>query len=257
MSSFKEKLRAGEPQFGMAYSWPCPGLIEATAKNFDFCWIDAQHGPWDMTNLVGAVRACDFVGRPALVRVADHTYGRIGQTLDMGPAGIILPCVETPEQAQAIVDACCFPPVGNRSFGGRRVIDLYARAYAEDPELYPLVFAQIETPPGLENIEKIAAMPGIDVLFFGPDDMKIRLGYPLSVPIHSPEVSSIAKQIAEAARRHGKFAMTAIGGAPVDIECVLDAGYQLVNITGDAGLLRTGAAKAAEVAAGVLKERAK
>lgn len=255
VAALKEKLAAGEPQFGMGYSWPCPGLIEATAAHFDFCWIDAQHGPWDLVNLTGAVRACDLVGRPALLRVADHTYGRIGQALDLGPAAVILPCVETAEQARAIVDAACFPPVGNRSFGGRRMIDRHGPAYVQDPGLQPLVIAQIETPRGLDAVAEIAAVPGIDALFFGPDDMKLRLGLPLSLTLDAPEILPAARAVAVAARRQGKVAMT-VPGTPAALRAMLEAGYLLLNVAGDSGLLRAGAKNAAAMVAGVLAERA-
>ena len=256
MSSLREKLAAGEPQFGMAYSWPCAGIIEAAAEPFDFCWIDAQHGPWDTAALMNAVRACDLMGKPALVRVADHTYGRIGLALDMAPAGIILPCVETTEQAQAIVQAACFPPRGNRSFGGRRAIDRHGRTYAQDPKLQPLVIAQIETPRGLEYVESIAAVEGIDVLFFGPEDMKMRLGLSLDLPIRSPEVAPSGRAITEACRRHGKLAMT-VSGTPADIEWSLKAGFVLINVAGDAGLIRRAVSETATMIAGIRKNIAK
>lgn len=157
--------------------------------------------------------------------------------LDLDPTGMIVPSVDTLDQALGIVDAACFPPLGNRSFGGRRVIDLHGRGYANDANALPLVIAQIETPDGLEHLDDIAAVEGIDVLLFGPDDMKLRMGLPMDLQLHAPELASVAHRVVEACRKNLKAAMT-VATALEALAFALDAGFLVVAVGGDAGLLK-------------------
>jgi 2-keto-3-deoxy-L-rhamnonate aldolase RhmA len=110
------------------------------------------------------------------VRVAGHEAGPIGLALDMGATGVIVPCVDTAEQARALVTAAKFPPLGNRSYGGRRPIDLHGRMYAHTANEDTLLLLQIESPLAITNAEQIAAIPGVDGLFLGPDDIMFRRG---------------------------------------------------------------------------------
>lgn len=237
MSLLKENLKSGSPSFGIAVTWAMPGIIEAVGGNYDFCWIDGQHGTWELRDIVEAVRTCEIVGTAALVRVADHSAGWIGQVLDLDPAGVIVPCVDNIEEALAVVRAACFPPIGNRSFGGRRVIDRHGRGYARDPDVLPLVIVQIETPTAVENLASIASVAGIDVLFFGPDDMKLRLGLAMDLPIYSPELASTARKIAETCKESGKYAMT-VATTPEALEFALDAGFSIIVVGGDSGFIK-------------------
>jgi len=104
-----------------------------------------QHGELGYADVLGAVRACDLVKRPALVRVPAHEASSISLALDTGAAGVIIPCVDTPQEARAVVDAAKFPPLGKRSYGGRRPIDLYGRSYADAANTEILLVCQIES----------------------------------------------------------------------------------------------------------------
>jgi len=228
---------------GFACTFVCPGIIEAIGREFDFCWVDAQHGSWELRDVAEAIRACEIVGTPAIVRVADHTYGRIGRVLDLDPAAIILPCVDSVEQAEAIVQAARFPPLGNRSVGARRATDMRGAGYSRDPAAQPLVIAQIETPEGVDNVSGIVAVEGIDGLLFGPADLTLRRGFALNTPLHGPDLAPIARAVAAAGAAVGKPMMT-VAGTPEALAFALESGYSIVSVAVDAGLLK-GAAQSA------------
>src|SRR6185436_15114752 len=165
MQSFRSALAAGMPQLGLSIMYPSPGVIERIGPEWDWIWIDSQHGELDSRDVLAVVRACELVNRPAIVRVAGHEFGPIGLALDTNAAGVIVPCVDTPEQAKAIVDAAKFPPLGKRSYGGRRAIDLQGRSYSDHANQSVLLICQIESPQAIENADAIAAIDGVDALF--------------------------------------------------------------------------------------------
>ena len=119
MPLFRSVLQSRIPQLGLNVMYPSPGAVERIAPDWDWIWLDGQHGEIDYGEMLQLVRACDLVGRPAFVRVPGHEAGPIGLALDMGATGVIVPCVDMPEQARALVAAAKFPPLGKRSYGGR------------------------------------------------------------------------------------------------------------------------------------------
>ena len=179
MESFRSVLWSGVPQLGLNVSYPAAGVVERIGPDWDWIWLDGQHGQIGYGEMLQLVRACDLIQRPAFVRVPGHEAGPIGLRLDMGATGIIVPCVDTPEQAQALVDAAKFPPLGERSFGGRRPIDFNGRTYSNTANEHTILVVQIETLQAIDNAEKIAVILGVDALFFGPDDVMLRRGFPI------------------------------------------------------------------------------
>src|SRR5437764_815433 len=111
------------PLLGVLINQPSPGVIERIGSDWDWIFVDAQHGDLDLPEAIDLIRAADLVGRPSLVRTPAHDPGWILKLLDAGAAGVIIPMVESLNDARAMVRAAKFPPVGNRSYGGRRVID--------------------------------------------------------------------------------------------------------------------------------------
>src|SRR5690606_8595907 len=98
---------------GLANMYPCAGIIEGMCGGWDFVWIDGQHGQMAYDATLHAVRAADAAGIQALVRVPGHEYGILGPVADMAPAAIMVPMIDTPEQAKTVTKALCFPPIGN------------------------------------------------------------------------------------------------------------------------------------------------
>src|SRR2546425_11308236 len=180
MTSLRKMLDAGKPLLGLSVMYPSPGAVERIGPEWDWIWIDGQHGQMGYEQTFALVRACDLIQRPAVVRVPGHEFGSIGKTLDMGAAAVITPCVDTPEQARAVVDAAKFPPLGKRSYGGRRPIDFQGRTYSDTANIDTLLIAQIESPQAIDNVDAIASVAGVDALFLGPDDLMLRRGFSLT-----------------------------------------------------------------------------
>jgi len=232
-----ERLQAGDIILGLSNSYPAPGIIELMCPGWDMVWIDGQHGQFEYNSLLAAVRAAERVGVSSLVRVPTHDPILLGTYADMDADALMLPLVETREQAQSIARALRFAPVGNRSYGGRRVIDLHGREYYK--EYKPLIFAQIETLESVENAADIAAVEGIDLLFYGPDDMKTRLGIPIeTAALDNPKLRDGLRRTAEVARAAGKIAGTT-GGSPQTLPILREMGYQVIMCGGDVPYIRT------------------
>lgn len=140
----------------------------------DVIVIDMQHGLWDRLTLEAAIGTapCDV---PVLVRVADNTPAAIGQALDAGAEGVIVPLVETADEARAAVAAAHYPPKGKRSGGGIRPLANFAEYVAAAGDTV-LVAAMIETKQGLRNAAAIAKVNGVDLVFIGTGDLALSIG---------------------------------------------------------------------------------
>jgi 4-hydroxy-2-oxoheptanedioate aldolase len=252
MTEFQEQLKAGRPQLGLCSMYPTPGIIERIGADWDWIWVDGQHGQWNYANIIDGVRACDLIGRPAFVRVPGHEFGPIGQVLDTGAQGLIVPCVDTPEQAQNVVDAAKFPPLGKRSYGGRRVIDRRGREYSDNANEDVMLILQIESPEAIENAEAIAAMPGVDALFLGPDDITLRRGYSMTAPRTKEMLGKDMEAVVSACRKHGKFSV--IVGIGDMLPLCLEMGYDMIAAGGDVAFLANGSKEFSAAARAVLEE---
>jgi 4-hydroxy-2-oxoheptanedioate aldolase len=236
--SLKEKLESGGVVLGIANAYPGTGIIEQIARGWDFIWIDGQHGLHSYESLLHSCITADLVGTASLVRVHSHDPGEICRYADLAPKALMIPMVNSVAEARAIANAVLYPPRGTRSFGGRRAADVYGIGMLEHT---PLVVAQIETVEAAAVAKEIAEVDGIDGLFFGPDDMKLRMNIPLGTAVNDdPRLQTAVQQVAGAANDAGKFA-----GIVVDPELlgdVLDLGYRMVSCGSDAGLLQGAAA---------------
>jgi 4-hydroxy-2-oxoheptanedioate aldolase len=232
--SFKEALEK-RPLPGFLSMYPAPGIIERIGPDWDWCWIDTQHGEWGIDNAVQGVRACNLVGIFSLVRVPGKDAGTIGKILDTACHAIMVPMVENKEQAESVVEAARFAPLGHRSYGGRRPIDLFGRAYSHTDRPQPLVVCQIESPEAVAQCDAIASTPGVDALFFGPDDMALASGMPMDQSRPDDYFKAELITVANAAARHGKIAggVFSLSG----LKQAVDWGYHLVVCCGDVPLL--------------------
>lgn len=162
---------------GLLFAWFCMGsvpLLEiAAARGFDAAVIDLQHGLWDRLSTHLAVSALGDV--PMIARVAANTAAKIGEALDSGATGVLVPLVETAEQARDAVAAANFPPGGIRSGGGVRPLTNGFAHYVEH-NARPLVGIMIETARGVAEAAAIAAIPGVDLVFIGTGDLALSIG---------------------------------------------------------------------------------
>lgn len=251
--SLRQRIEAGEHLLGFAVGYPSASIIETVGSLFDWVWIDAQHGQWNRSSAADAVRAADLAGVASVIRVPGHEYGVIGPFLDLAPKGVMVPMVDTPDQARSVVEAVRFPPLGQRSYGGRRVVDLHGRTYPEQKDTLPVLIAQIETPEALRNVDRIAGTDGIDVLLFGAADFALRLGFSLGDATPHREVDEAAREIVDACKRHGKAGGIVCGNDDVLAKAVR-RGYQLLNLGGDAGFITRGAQDRLASAQAVLEQ---
>ncbi len=233
--------------FGLCICYSSPGVVERIGGDWDWIWLDGQHGELDERDLLSLVRACDLIGRPAYVRVPSHEAGRIGRTLDMGAAGVIVPLVDSVEQARALVQAARFPPLGNRSYGGRRVIDRHGRHYVEAANHSTRLLLQIESPLAAEQAELLASIEGVDGLFLGLDDYMLRNGCGVDDPKTADNVGRAFELTGAACRRHGKL-LCAVGVGASALELCLEHRCDLVVAGSDVGFLASGSRQAKEAA---------
>lgn len=172
---FRAKIADGHLCLGMVLTLTDPVTAELAGElGFDFVWIDAEHGtlnPETISNHIMALQAFDCA---PFVRVPWNEWGIIKPILDMAPAGIIIPMVNSPEEAEKAVSNCRYPPRGIRGCGakrGRRYGLMPLHDYFSQAETDPLVIIQIEHIDALPQLDKILAVPGIDSVCIGPADL--------------------------------------------------------------------------------------
>lgn len=229
---FRKALTQGKTQMGFCVMYPAAGIAERCGQDWDWLWLDGQHGQMGYQDLLGLVRAADVVRKPSFVRVPWNEFGAIAQAADMLPQGIIVPCVSTVAEAQAAVRASKLPPLGNRSYGGRRPCDLLTRMYSNTANEELMLICQIETPEAIENAEAIAALPGVDGLFLGPDDIMLRRGYTMDAPKNQESLGKDMEAVMAACRKHGKAGVMVGVGTEMLTLC-LKTGFQMIVGGGD------------------------
>jgi 4-hydroxy-2-oxoheptanedioate aldolase len=176
-AEFAAKVRRRESVVGYWVVLDSPPSTERIARlGYDYVSLDAQHGLIGYSGLLNALTAIDAAGGAVgLVRVAANDPARIGRALDAGAAGVIVPLINTAEDAAAAVAACRYPPVGVRSYGPTRSGMRIGPVPVEANDAV-VVLTMIETREGLANVEAIAATPGLDGLYIGPSDLTLGVG---------------------------------------------------------------------------------
>jgi len=177
--SLRAKLESGGHAVGLWASIPSSLTAEAAAlAGADYVVVDQQHGAVEPATLMAMLQAIAGAGAAPLVRVARNEPFPIGQALDLGAVGVIVPMVESGDQAAAAVAACRYAPEGIRSFGA-------LRAGSGDR---PLCLVMIETRAGLERAAEITATPGLDGVYVGPSDLALSLGLQPTIRLEHPPV---------------------------------------------------------------------
>jgi 2-keto-3-deoxy-L-rhamnonate aldolase RhmA len=202
----KDRLAQGRRQFSFNIRMTRTSEVVALAKacGYDWLFIDMEHSALNLETVQTLSLAGIAHGLSPLVRVPDMSWA--SRILDVGACGIILPHVETAEQARQLVDCCLFAPLGHRSLSGplpqlglaRMPMVEIMRCSNEET----LVVVMIETPRGLGNVEDIAAVPGIDVVLMGSNDLAAEMGFPGA--LGDARMEDAYRQIVAACRRHGK-----------------------------------------------------
>ena len=241
-NAIKQDVLAGKTVAGaMVFEFFSPGMSAILANaGCRFVLYDMEHTGLGYETLKWLFASCRGLPIEPMVRVPRGEYTFLARALDLGARGVMIPMVESQEQAQSIVQACRYPPVGRRgaAFGfaqcdylGGDVSDKI-RHYHERT----MVIAQIETERGLDQVEKIAAVDGIDVLWVGHFDLSNFMGIPAR--FNDPRFDAAMRHVAAVARRHGKAA----GFMATDaawIARVREMGYTMIAGGTDTGLLET------------------
>jgi 4-hydroxy-2-oxoheptanedioate aldolase len=209
--SLARRMRAGETVFSGWSSLPAPILVEVLARDgFSAVAIDMQHGMWDFAAAVTGIGAIHGAGSAPIVRIPYHDWAMVSRALDMGAEGVVAPLINTVTDAKKFVAVAKFPPVGERSWGPNRAIMLGGFAdvnsYLRDANDMTVTIAMIETREALANVDAIAAVKGIDVLFVGPSDLSITTTDGAVLDPHSKDVEAALDKIVAAAKKAGKVA---------------------------------------------------
>ncbi|MBZ9678143.1 HpcH/HpaI aldolase family protein [Mesorhizobium sp. ES1-1] len=179
MSEFRQKCIGKTNLVGSFAAIPHPVAVEVMAQSgLDFLCIDSEHAQISRDMIETMVRAADLHSVPAMVRVPGHGPEAIQAALDSGAQGVLVPRVSTAAQAQAAVTASRYPPQGERGVGPGRAAGYGYRIpqYLAGANDRIVVAVQVETSQGLANIDEIAAVDGVDVIFVGPGDLSVSIG---------------------------------------------------------------------------------
>lgn len=196
----KQKLMAGKPITGATVFSPDPNMYCAVANSgYDFTWIEMQHSPLTFEDVAHMIWACRGASAMPFVRVPDATESDIQKATDIGALGIIVPTVDTVEKAEAAVKWAKYPPAGRRSMGNGQYNALYGSNYRQTANDNMLVVIMIETPIGVENAEKIASVPGVDVIFAASVDLGNFSGHKQG----DAEYEALVKRIHDVTLQHG------------------------------------------------------
>ena len=238
----KSKLLRGENSFGLfAFEFFTPGLAQiAREAGAESVLFDMEHSGAGIDTIKQQVSYCRGLDIVPLVRVPTYQYQFVARALDVGALGVMLPMVETMEQARDIVSWTQYPPAGRRGavLGGAH--DDYsggpAREKLERANQRCLLMLQIETEIGLENVEKIAAVAGVDCLCIGSMDLSNFLGVPGE--LKHPTYLAAVERIVRAAKKNGRALAI---GAPNETFAkeYLARGFQLIFFGPDASLLQS------------------
>jgi 4-hydroxy-2-oxoheptanedioate aldolase len=233
----KAALAEGRVMTGPFLSLGSEAVADIAGRaGFDYVLIDAEHGPYDLLRIMGQLRALEATGTPAAVRVPGHADWVLKQVLDAGAQTVMVPMVDTVEQARQIATACRFPPEGRRGNGGSntRSGGFGALAgYAGSANAQICLIVQIEGIEAMENIEAIAAVDGVDALFIGPADLGGDMGHrdDLNADALWQAVEDGVRRIAATGKVSGVFA------GPDRMAQMIGAGARLLGTGSDAGLL--------------------
>ena len=218
-------------------------------QGFDSITVDMQHGVVDYQVAVTMLQALSTTPVMPLARVPWNDPARLMKILDAGAYGVICPMINTREEAEALVQACKYPPRGYRSWGPVRA-SIYAGAdYGDHANDDIVVMPMIETALALKNLDDILSVPGIDAVYVGPSDLSLALGCKPRLDQTDPPVVEAQRQILAACKRHGVVAGIHNATAAYSLEMIAE-GYQFVTLASDGRFL---AMKAAEEVAAVRK----
>lgn len=227
--NFRQKLQNGETLIGTMITLPSPEMVEIMIDaGFDWLFIDCEHAPFDSRVAQSLLQAAEE-RCPCVIRVPSGEDVWIKKMLDIGAQGIIVPQVNSPEQASRAVQSCKYPPQGTRGVGLGRAHRYGARfsEYLENANQDIAVILQAEHIDAVHCIDEITALPGIDAIFIGPYDLSASLGKIGNV--NDREVVEAIETVREACLKRG-IALGYFGVSPDAVKPYMDRGYSLITV---------------------------
>lgn len=205
----------------------------AAMCGFDCIWLDMEHVPSDYSYIENAVRAAKIYDCDTLTRVSKGCYSDYVRPLEGDSTGIMVPHLMSLEEAKKIVYYTKFHPIGRRPLDGGNADGKFCLVdgmdYIKQANEERFVIVQIEDPEPMAELDEICALPGIDMLFFGPADFSQGIGIPGDTA--NEKVTSTRALVAEKARKYGKFAGTV--GSPANFDALVAEGYTFISVGAD------------------------
>lgn len=242
MSGIRQRLKNGELLLGqLVLDFFTPGLGPMLdACGLDFVIYDMEHGRCDLGLLEQMIASCRGSGIVPMVRVPDLSFVPLGRVLDLGARGVMVPRVETRDQAEEVVRALKYAPQGKRGVALGIAHDLYrpagAEFFAQANEEIPVI-VQLETVKALENLEAIVSVPGVDVAWIGHYDLTVSMGIPAQ--FDHPRLLQAMDDLVDACNRHG----VAPGFLPPTQESAahwISKGFRMISLGTDIGVFLDG-----------------
>ncbi|GAC1627885.1 MAG: 4-hydroxy-2-oxoheptanedioate aldolase [Candidatus Acidiferrum sp.] len=263
-AEFKKELREGKPKMGLFLNSHSPTIAEQLAHSgYDWLLVDTQHGPMGFEKLSAMICAIANGGAKSMVRVAGYSdRAGIQQALDLGADGVLIPYINTAEEARQGVSCTKYPMAGTRSvyFPQRSMNKTGLLGYAGNANNNIIVALQVETAACIENMSEIAAVPGVDMLFLGQNDLCMSMG--LYVKYEFPHMytslelqAATDKLIAEARKNKVILGLFLFGTSRVGE--FLEKGFTFISVGNDLHHLLTQAGAYVKDMEGIAKEKGK
>ena len=239
-AEFKKQLRAGTTKLGLFVNSHSPTVAEQLAHSgYDWLLVDSQHGPMGYEKLSAMLAGIASGGAKSIVRVGG--YGDrpgIQQSLDLGADGVLVPYINNADEARQAVSCARYPTTGTRSvyFPQRSMNKEGLLGYAGGANSNVIVALQVETADCIKNIDEIAAVPGVDLLFLGQNDLCMSMGlfekYEFPLMYTSPEIGAATEKLVAAARKNNVILGLFLFGT-ARVGEFLDKGFPFISIGND------------------------
>jgi 4-hydroxy-2-oxoheptanedioate aldolase len=240
--SLKSRWKAGQVTtcawLGINHSY----VAELFARQgFDCIALDLQHNPNEPKDILSMIQAIELAQKPTLIRAASQDGAVLMKALDAGIHGVIVPLINTADEAKKVVSACMYPPQGTRSFGPFRA-SMVIDNYVEQANSEVAIFAMIETAEGLQNLESICQTPGLTGIFIGPADLSFALGLAPKADNEDPKHIETVKHIIATCKKYS-LVVGIYSDNPDYARRAAQWGIQLIVVASDARLITTAAAQ--------------
>ncbi|HEY3127868.1 MAG TPA: aldolase/citrate lyase family protein [Acidobacteriota bacterium] len=238
----KKALKEGKIVIGVTVSAANVDVaFNLAGAGFDFLWIEMEHSPLTLETVRSMILATRGQKAMPITRVPVNEPWMAKRVLDIGSLGVIFPFTSTKELAEQAVKSCKYPPLGIRGFGPGMATSRWGMSgpdYVKFANENVLVVTIIEQKQAIENIEEIASVPGVDVLFIGANDLSFSLG--VGGKLTDPLVEGAVNQVLAAGKKHG-IPVGYPAGSPAEINKRIAQGFRFFQASSDLGLMAAGA----------------